>query len=75
MEIVKKFSQQKKYVRTHLILSMYGHLAIFPKNVKLRSQPLKTLLVLIKHNTHYPKSQIILIRKCRRHSEDNYDKF
>ena len=27
-------------------------LTIFPKNVKLQSQPLKTLLVLIKHDTH-----------------------
>ena len=44
-------------------------LAIFAKNVKLQSQPLKTVLVLIKHNTHHPNSQIIVIWKCRRCSE------
>ena len=44
-------------------------LTIFPKNVKLQSQPLKTLLVLIKHDTHDPTTQLIVIWKCRRHFE------
>ena len=44
-------------------------LTIFPKNVKLQSQPLKTLLVLIQHDTHDPTTQLIVIWKCRRHSE------
>ena len=64
METVKKFSQQKKCIDSFNFEHVWS-LAIFPKNVKLRSRPLKTLLVVIKHNTHYPKSQIILIRKRR----------
>ena len=68
METVKKFFPTRKCKDSFNFEHVWS-LAIFPKNVKLRSQPLNTLLVLIKHDTQYSKSLIIVIRKRRRRSE------
>ena len=73
-KLLKSFPKKKK-CKDSFNLEHLWSLVIFPKNVKLQSRPLKTLLVLIMHNTHHPKSQIILIRKCRRRSETYIDVF
>ena len=70
MQTVKNFSQHAtRKCKDSLNIEHVWSLAIFPKNAKLQSQPLKTLLVLIKNDAHNPTSQIIVIRKRRRCSE------